>query len=50
MLTSNNGILTQVQTAKKETEEAEREKENILNNYEKTIKKYKYAYPILSWQ
>ena len=37
MLTGNNGILTQAQKAKNETEDARIEEENILDNYESYI-------------
>ena len=37
MLTGDNGILTQAQNAKNRTEEAQREEENILTNYEDYI-------------
>ncbi len=37
MLTGNNGILTQAQKAKNETEDARIEEENILDNYENYI-------------
>ena len=39
MLTGENGILTQAQRAKEETEQAQKEEENILNNYEDHIYK-----------
>ena len=34
MLTGQNGILTQAQRAKNETEEAQKEEQNILDSYE----------------
>ena len=34
MLTGQNGILTQEQRAKNETEEAQKEEQNILDSYE----------------
>ncbi len=39
MLTGNNGILTQAQRAKNETEQAQANEENLLGNYEDTIYK-----------
>ena len=40
MLTGNNGILSQAQRAKTETEDAQAEEENILNSYEDEISEY----------
>ena len=37
MLTGENGILTQAQRAKKETENAQKEEESVLENYEQYI-------------
>ena len=37
MLTGENGILTQAQNAKKETEQAQKDEENILSDYEDYI-------------
>ena len=34
MLTGENGILTQAQKAKEETEKAQKEEQNILDSYE----------------
>ncbi len=40
MLTGENGILTQVQKAKNETENAQTEEENILSDYENYLSQY----------
>ena len=40
MLTGNNGILTQAQNAKNKTEQADKNEQNILNNYEDKINEY----------
>lgn len=40
MLTGNSGILIQAQNAKNETEQAQKEEENILNTYEDEINEY----------
>ena len=40
MLTGENGILTQAQKAKNETENFRKEEENILNDYENYLSKY----------
>ena len=39
-LTGDNGILTRVQEAKEETEQAQKDEENILNSYEDKINEY----------
>ena len=40
MLTGENGILTQAQRAKNETENAQAEEENILSDYENYLSQY----------
>ena len=40
MLTGENGILTQAQRAKEETEQTEKNEESVLNNYEQYIEGY----------
>ena len=49
MLTGQNGILNRAAEAKKKTEEAQKQENEVLNEYEKTSNKYMSNLPSIEY-